>query len=77
MDLREIGWEGVECMHLPHDIDWWRAVVNTVINFWFYKWRRIIMSCVSLVHRCHITECLQFKDVLLGSIRVKKKKEVQ
>jgi hypothetical protein len=33
MDLREIGWEGVDWMHLAHDRDQWRAVVNTVMNF--------------------------------------------
>jgi hypothetical protein len=34
MDLREIGFEGVEDWnHLAQDRDQWRAVVNTVINF--------------------------------------------
>jgi hypothetical protein len=23
MDLREIGWEGVECIHLAQDRSWW------------------------------------------------------
>jgi hypothetical protein len=32
MDLREIGWEGVDWMHLDKDRDQWRAVVNTVID---------------------------------------------
>jgi hypothetical protein len=32
-DLREISWEGVECIHLAQDRDLWRAVVNTVMNF--------------------------------------------
>jgi hypothetical protein len=27
MDLREIGWEGVEWIHLAQDRDQWRAVV--------------------------------------------------
>jgi hypothetical protein len=31
--LREIGWEGVDWMHLAQDMDNWRAVVNTVMNF--------------------------------------------
>jgi hypothetical protein len=30
MDLREIGWEGVDWMHLAQDRVQWRAVVNTV-----------------------------------------------
>jgi hypothetical protein len=32
MDLREIGWEGVDWMHLAQDIDRWQALVNTVLN---------------------------------------------
>jgi hypothetical protein len=32
MDLREIGWEVVDWMHLAQDRDQWRAVVNTVMN---------------------------------------------
>jgi len=35
MDLREIGWEGVEWMHLAQDRDQLQAVVNTVMNLWF------------------------------------------
>jgi hypothetical protein len=32
MDRREIGWEGVDCIHLAQDRDQLRAVVNTVMN---------------------------------------------
>jgi hypothetical protein len=32
MDLREIGWEGVDWMELAQDRDQWRALVNTMIN---------------------------------------------
>jgi hypothetical protein len=32
MYLREIGWGGVEWIHLAQDRDWWRAVVNAVMN---------------------------------------------
>jgi hypothetical protein len=32
MDLMEIGWEGVDWIHLAQDRDQWRAVVNTVMN---------------------------------------------
>jgi hypothetical protein len=32
MDLREIGWEGVEWIHLAQDRDRWRAVVSAVMN---------------------------------------------
>jgi hypothetical protein len=31
-DLREIGWKGVEWIHLAQDGDRWRAVVNAVMN---------------------------------------------
>jgi len=32
MDLRQIGCEDVDWIHLPQDRDHWRAVVNTVMN---------------------------------------------
>jgi hypothetical protein len=32
MDLREIGWGGVEWIHLAQDRDRWRALVNAVVN---------------------------------------------
>jgi hypothetical protein len=32
MDLREIGWGGVEWIQLAQDRDRWRAVVNAVMN---------------------------------------------
>jgi hypothetical protein len=32
MDLREIGWGGVDWIDLAQDTDQWRALVNTVIN---------------------------------------------
>jgi hypothetical protein len=32
MDLREIGWEVVDWIHLAQDRDQWRAVVNMVMN---------------------------------------------
>jgi hypothetical protein len=32
MDLREIGWGGVEWIHLALDREWWQAVVNVVMN---------------------------------------------
>jgi hypothetical protein len=33
MDLREIGWGGMDSIDLAQDRDQWRAVVNTVMNF--------------------------------------------
>jgi hypothetical protein len=32
MDLREIGWESVDCIQLAQDRDWWWALVNMVMN---------------------------------------------
>jgi hypothetical protein len=32
IDLSEIGWEGVQWIHLAEDRDRWRAVVNAVMN---------------------------------------------
>jgi hypothetical protein len=32
MDLREIGWDGVDWIGLAHDRDQWRALVNTVMK---------------------------------------------
>jgi hypothetical protein len=32
MDLREIGWDGVNWADLAQDRDQWRALVNTVMN---------------------------------------------
>jgi hypothetical protein len=32
MDLREIGWDGMDWIDLAQDRDEWRAFVNTVKN---------------------------------------------
>jgi hypothetical protein len=33
MDLREIGWDGMNWIDLAQNMDQWRALVNTVMNF--------------------------------------------
>jgi len=33
MDLREIGWEDVNWIHLAEDRDQWLDLVNMVMNF--------------------------------------------
>jgi hypothetical protein len=33
MDLREIGWSGMDWFDLAQDGDQWRVLVNTVMNF--------------------------------------------
>jgi hypothetical protein len=36
MNLKEIGFlESVDWIHLAHDRDWWRNIVNTVMKFRF------------------------------------------
>jgi hypothetical protein len=37
MDLGEIGWGSMDWIHLAPDGDYWRAVVNTVMNFFVSK----------------------------------------
>jgi hypothetical protein len=32
MDLREIGWDGVDWIDVAQDRDKWRTHVNTVVN---------------------------------------------
>jgi hypothetical protein len=34
MDLREIGWGGIDWIDLVQDRDQWRAFVNMVMNLW-------------------------------------------
>jgi hypothetical protein len=37
MDLREIGWDGMDWIDLAQDRDQWRTLVNTVMNHRFHK----------------------------------------
>jgi hypothetical protein len=32
MDVRELGWKGVDWIHLAEDRDQWRDLVNMVMN---------------------------------------------
>jgi hypothetical protein len=32
MDLREIGWDGMDLIELAQDRDQWRALMNTEMN---------------------------------------------
>jgi hypothetical protein len=34
MDLRDIGWDGMDWIDLAQDRDQWRALANTVMNLW-------------------------------------------
>jgi hypothetical protein len=33
MDLREVGWRGMDWINVAQDRDRWRALVNAVMNF--------------------------------------------
>jgi len=37
IDLKEIGWEGVNWIQLAQDITKWRAVVHTVMNLGLHR----------------------------------------
>jgi hypothetical protein len=32
MDLRDMGWDGMDWIHLAQERDQWRALVNTMMN---------------------------------------------
>jgi hypothetical protein len=34
MDLREVGWDGMDWIDLVQDRDRWRELVNAVMNLW-------------------------------------------
>jgi hypothetical protein len=46
MDLREIGWDGVDLVNLAQDRDHWSALVNTVMNLRIaYNSGKFLSSC--------------------------------
>jgi hypothetical protein len=45
IDFRELGWDGMNWIELAQDRDQWRALVNTIMNFWFRK--MLGSSCVA------------------------------
>jgi hypothetical protein len=34
LDVGEVGWGNVDWIGLAQDRNWWRALVNSVINLW-------------------------------------------
>jgi hypothetical protein len=48
MDLREIGWGGMDWIDLAQDRDQLKALVNTVMNFWVpQNAGKLLSSCVT------------------------------
>jgi hypothetical protein len=47
MELRELGINGAKWIRLAQDRVQWRAAVNTVINLWVHKERRIFFDKLS------------------------------
>jgi hypothetical protein len=45
MNLREIGWEGVDWMHLAQEGDEWWVLMNTITfkNFWFHERKKTLL----------------------------------
>jgi hypothetical protein len=41
MNVREIGWKGVDLIHLAQYRDQWWVIMNTVTNFVFHTRPRI------------------------------------
>jgi hypothetical protein len=37
IDVNEIGWDGVVCIHLAYITSKWRFVVQVVTNLWLHK----------------------------------------
>jgi hypothetical protein len=44
MDLREIGWDGMDWLDLAQDRDQWRALVNTVAAGRFYSFQKVVTA---------------------------------
>jgi hypothetical protein len=48
MDLREIGWDGMDWIDLAQDRYQWRALVNTVMNLRVsYNFGKFLSSCTT------------------------------
>jgi hypothetical protein len=37
MDLRDIGWDGVDWIDMAQDCDQWRALVKALLTFRFHE----------------------------------------
>jgi hypothetical protein len=54
MDLREIGWDGVDWIDLAQDRDQWRGLVNMVMVSFLLAFPPISYMHFSSPHSCYI-----------------------
>jgi hypothetical protein len=64
MDLRKMGWDGVDWIDLAQDRDQWRALVNTVMNLptwevleWLHNWQLFKKGSATWVSDIYIVPC--------------------
>jgi hypothetical protein len=48
IDLREVGWGGMDWIDLAEDGDQWRALVNTVMDVWVPQNAGKFLSCCTI-----------------------------
>jgi hypothetical protein len=48
IDLKEVGWDGVDWIDMAQDRDQWKALVNTVMNF------RVLQNVRKFLNSCTI-----------------------
>jgi hypothetical protein len=48
IDLRDIGWGGMDWIDLAQDRDQWRALMNIVMNLWtLFNFWKFLSSCTT------------------------------
>jgi hypothetical protein len=67
MDLREIGWGGMDWKDLVQDMDQWRALVNTVLNLRVsYNFGKFSVAALLAVFQEELSS-MELFSCLLGS----------
>jgi hypothetical protein len=64
MGLGEIGWGGVEWIHLAQDMDNWRAVVNAVVNLWVLAPRSLLQPVTRNIKLTCYRLCFAFLYII-------------